>query len=86
MKELAAVNKYLWKYKERFLLCTLFVVLSNFFAVIAPQITGYVVSQVQQNLPGAVNLKHIQTHSYLVNILIDWSEQLENISTRHRTS
>ena len=72
MKELAAVNKYLWKYKERFLLGTLFVVLSNFFAVIAPQITGYVVSQVQQNLPGAVNLKHIQTHSYLVNILIDW--------------
>ena len=72
MKELAAVNKYLWKYKERFLLGTLFVVLSNFFAVIAPQITGYVVSQVQQNLPGAVKLKHIQTHSYLVNILIDW--------------
>jgi len=72
VKELAAVNKYLWKYKERFLLGTLFVVLSNFFAVIAPQITGYVVSQVQQNLPGAVKLKHIQTHSYLVNILIDW--------------
>jgi len=76
VKELAAVNKYLWKYKERFLLGTLFVVLSNFFAVIAPQITGYVVSQVQQNLPGAVKLKHIQTHSYLVNILIDWLDTL----------
>ena len=77
MKELAAVNKYLWKYKERFLLGTFFVVLSNFFAVIAPQITGYVVSQVQQNLPGALKLQHIQTHSYLVNILIDW------LDTRH---
>ena len=72
MKELAAVNKYLWKYKERFLLGTFFVVLSNFFAVIAPQITGYVVSQVQQHLPGATKLPHVQTHSYLVNILIEW--------------
>ncbi len=72
MKELAAVNKYLWKYKERFLLGTFFVVLSNFFAVIAPQITGYVVSQVQQHLPGATKLPHVQTHSYLVNILISW--------------
>ncbi|MFM6970394.1 MAG: ABC transporter ATP-binding protein [Sediminibacterium sp.] len=72
MKELAAVNKYLWKYKSRLLLGTFFVVLSNFFAVIAPQITGYVVSQVQQHLPGATKFAHLQTHSYLVNILIDW--------------
>ena len=72
MKELAAVNKYLWKYKSRLLLGTFFVVLSNFFAVIAPQITGYVVSQVQQHLPGATKFAHLQTHSYLVNLLIDW--------------
>jgi ATP-binding cassette subfamily B protein len=72
VKELAAVNKYLWKYKSRLLLGTFFVVLSNFFAVIAPQITGYVVSQVQQHLPGATKFAHLQTHSYLVNILIDW--------------
>jgi ATP-binding cassette subfamily B protein len=37
----------------------LFVVLSNFFAVIAPQLTGYVVSQVQQNLPGAIKINTI---------------------------
>jgi len=72
VKELAAVNKYLWKYKSRLLLGTFFVVLSNFFAVIAPQITGYVVSQVQQHLPGATKFAHLQTHSYLVNLLIDW--------------
>ena len=72
MKELAAVDKYLWKYKSRLLLGTFFVVLSNFFAVIAPQITGYVVSQVQQHLPGATKFAHLQTHSYLVNLLIDW--------------
>ena len=72
MNELAAVNKFLWKYKERLLLGTFFVVLSNFFAVIAPQITGYVVSQVQQHLPGASKVAHLQTHSYLVKLLIDW--------------
>jgi len=72
VKELAAVDKYLWKYKSRLLLGTFFVVLSNFFAVIAPQITGYVVSQVQQHLPGATKFAHLQTHSYLVNLLIDW--------------
>lgn len=36
MKELSALNKYLWRYRGRLALGTLFVMLSNFFLVLQP--------------------------------------------------
>lgn len=56
MKHLSAVNKYFWKYRVRFIVGILFIVASNYFAVLAPQVTSYVVNQVQERLP---NAKHI---------------------------
>lgn len=53
LKHLKAVNKYFWKYKYRFLAGILFVAASNYFAVLAPQVTSYVVNLVQQRLPNA---------------------------------
>ncbi len=53
MKELASLNHYFWKYRKRFFIGIFFVIASNYFAVLAPQITGYVISLVQQKLPGA---------------------------------
>lgn len=53
LRHLSAVNKYFWKYKLRFLAGILFVAASNYFAVLAPQITSYVVNLVQQRLPNA---------------------------------
>ncbi|MDP4130661.1 MAG: ABC transporter ATP-binding protein, partial [Bacteroidota bacterium] len=50
MKHLRAVNKYFWKYKWRLLLGLLFVVLSNYFRILSPQVTGYVVNSVEQEL------------------------------------
>lgn len=50
MKYLRAVNKYFWKYKWRLLLGLLFVFLSNYFRILAPQVTGYVVNSVQKEL------------------------------------
>jgi len=38
MKALQTLNKYLWKYKGRLLLGTLFIVLTNIFAVFSPQL------------------------------------------------
>ncbi|MFT3980589.1 MAG: ABC transporter ATP-binding protein [Ferruginibacter sp.] len=46
MKHLKSVNKYLWKYRKLFFLGILFVVLTNYFRILAPQITGYVVNTV----------------------------------------
>ena len=53
MRHLSAINKYFWKYKVRFVVGILFVIASNYFAVLAPQVTSYVVNQVQQRLPNA---------------------------------
>lgn len=50
MKHLSAINKYFWKYRYRFLTGIFFTVTSNYFAVLAPEMTGYVVDKVQQHL------------------------------------
>lgn len=44
MKHLAALNHFFWKYRYRFFLGILFVVLTNYFRILAPQLTGYVVN------------------------------------------
>jgi len=50
LKYLKAVHKYFWKYKWRLLLGLLFVLLSNYFRILAPQVTGYVVNTVEKEL------------------------------------
>ncbi len=54
MKHLKALNKYFWKYRVRLSAGILFVFLSNYFNVLAPQVTGFVIDFVQraQRLPG----------------------------------
>jgi ATP-binding cassette subfamily B protein len=55
----------------------LFVVLSNYFAVLAPQITGFVVNQVQQQLPGAKPSSVKNTDDGLVTLFIQWVSSSE---------
>jgi len=50
LKHLKAVNKYFWKYRWRFLLGLVFIILSNYFRILAPQVTGYVVNTVEQHI------------------------------------
>ena len=52
MRELAALNQFFWKYRFRFFIGMLLVIATNYLAVLAPQITGYVVGLVQAKLPG----------------------------------
>jgi ATP-binding cassette subfamily B protein len=68
LKHLSAINKYLWKIKFSFLAGILFVAASNYFAVLAPQVTSYVVNMVQQRLP---NAKPALTHA-LNDPLVEW--------------
>lgn len=68
MKHLSAVNKYFWKYKFRFLAGILFVAASNYFAVLAPQVTSYVVNMVQERLP---NAKPVITRAFN-DPLVEW--------------
>lgn len=57
MKYLKAVNKYFWKYKSRLLLGLIFVILSNYFRILAPQVTGYVVNTVERELTAQAHAK-----------------------------
>ncbi len=52
MRELAALNQFFWKYRFRFFIGMGLVIATNYLAVLAPQITGYVVGLVQAKLPG----------------------------------
>lgn len=70
MKELASLNHYFWKYRKRFFIGIFFVIASNYFAVLAPQITGYVISLVQQKLPGAKPGLTYNAHDGIVNRFI----------------
>ncbi|HQS23388.1 MAG: ABC transporter [Sphingobacteriia bacterium 24-36-13] len=70
MKELASLNHYFWKYRKRFFIGIFFVIASNYFAVLAPQITGYVISLVQQRLPGAKPGVPYNAHDGIVNSFI----------------
>jgi ATP-binding cassette subfamily B protein len=46
LKHLRALNKYFWKYRWRFFLGIAFIVLSNYFAILSPQLTGFVIDSV----------------------------------------
>ncbi|MDB5223051.1 MAG: transporter ATP-binding protein, partial [Chitinophagaceae bacterium] len=50
MKHLASLNKYFWKYKWLFLLGIIFIILSNYFRILSPQVTKYVLNTVEQSL------------------------------------
>jgi len=50
LKHLRAVYKYFWKYRWRFLLGLIFIILSNYFRILTPQVTGYVVNSVEAEL------------------------------------
>lgn len=50
MKHLSYLNKYLWKYRNRLFLGVLFVIISNYFNVLSPQVIRYSFDLVQENI------------------------------------
>ncbi|HEY6062480.1 MAG TPA: ABC transporter ATP-binding protein [Chitinophagaceae bacterium] len=50
MKQLKALNKYFWKYRIRLGIGLVFVFLSNYFNVLSPQVTGFIIDYVQKSL------------------------------------
>lgn len=74
VKHLATLNKYFWKYRYRFLLGIIFIVVSNYFRILAPQVTGYVVDAVEKHLPGYVQRHSLIKYDPLVKGFIDYTE------------
>lgn len=74
MKHLKAINKYFYKYRLRLAIGILFVFLSNYFNVLTPQITRFVIDFVQKSLPisGYKAPANPGGYDYLVQLFIDW--------------
>ncbi len=75
MTQLSTLNKYFKRYKYSFLLGILFVILTNYFRILAPQLTGYVVNAVVTVLKGSdakANAASIQNYDVIVVHIIEW--------------
>jgi ATP-binding cassette, subfamily B, multidrug efflux pump len=73
MKHLGALNKYFWKYKFRLAIGVVFVSLSNYFNVLSPQVTGFVIDYVQKSLqlPGYKEQSRRPDYDGLVDTFIN---------------
>ncbi len=67
MKHLASLNQFFWKYRYRFFLGILFVILTNYFRILVPQLTGYVVNTVVGKEAGKLRQNDI-----IVENIIGW--------------
>jgi ATP-binding cassette subfamily B protein len=74
VKELSALNVFFWKYRFRFFSGILLVIATNYLAVLAPQITGYVVSLVQAKLPGGKPVS-LEQNDLIVSFISQLSSQ-----------
>ncbi len=78
MKQLRPVYRYFWKYRFRLGLGIVFVFLSNYFSVLTPQITGFVINFVETSLPGtAKTAASHEDYDPLVNRFIDWAQHAD---------
>src|SRR6188474_2679611 len=79
VKHLKALKKYFWKYRVRFFIGIIFIFLSNYFAVLAPQITRFVIDFVQKtlHLPGYTEPKNPPVYTGIVNRFVEWIETIK---------
>jgi len=72
LRHLRVLNKYFWKYRHRLALGILFVVCSNYFAILAPQVTGYVFDVLKNFLGTGQPATQPKDYDWLVNLIIGW--------------
>jgi ATP-binding cassette, subfamily B, multidrug efflux pump len=80
MKHLQSLRPYFWKYRYRLGLGILFIIISNYFAVLAPQVTGYVFDVVQQAFGVAREKKAPLQYDWLVLQFIHFAQNNKTIS------
>jgi ATP-binding cassette subfamily B protein len=76
MKHLSYLNKYFWKYRWRLLLGIVFIFVSNYFAVLAPQVTGYIIDKVQGFLTNSTPKGLLRQDDWLVVATVKWIEAM----------
>lgn len=82
MKHLKALNKYFWKYRIRLGIGIVFVFISNYFNVLTPQVTGFVIDFVQKalKLPGYRPPQKEADYDTLVDKFIHSVEGFDSVS------
>jgi ATP-binding cassette, subfamily B, multidrug efflux pump len=82
VKQLKSLNKYFWKYRIRLGIGVVFVFLSNYFNVLTPQVTGFVIDFVQKklNLPGYRPPVSEPDYDTLVNKFINSVQGFDSVS------
>jgi len=81
MKQLKALNKYFWKYRVRLGIGALFIIVSNYFAVLVPQITRFIIDHVQKSIDATQNTtrpiatNHDSEYDFFVLKFIKWVER-----------
>jgi ATP-binding cassette subfamily B protein len=83
MQHLKAINHYFWKYKSRLLLGIIFIIASNYFRILTPQVSGYVIDKVEQAIAAQNNSSVIgkarsSQYNWLVEVLIHQFESGNN--------
>ncbi|HEX3166164.1 MAG TPA: ABC transporter transmembrane domain-containing protein, partial [Chitinophagaceae bacterium] len=80
MKQLKALNKYFWKYRVRLGIGALFIITSNYFAVLVPQVTRFIIDHVQKSIDATqgiikpVTTKPDREYDFFVLKFIKWVE------------
>jgi ATP-binding cassette, subfamily B, multidrug efflux pump len=75
MTQLSTLNKYFKRYKYYFILGILFIILTNYFRILAPQLTGFVVNSVVSVIKENNNVQSAATHhnyDIIVESIITW--------------
>ncbi|HET9824620.1 MAG TPA: ABC transporter ATP-binding protein [Chitinophagaceae bacterium] len=80
MKHLKALKKYFWKYRVRLGIGILFIIISNYFGVLSPQVTGFVIDFVQQQLRGISQKANSSNYDLLVQKFIAWVNTLHGVN------
>lgn len=84
MRELFSLSPFFWKYRLRLTAGFAFVILSNYFNVLSPQVTGFVIDHVQRSLSLQGYRAPVVYAGYdrSVRLLIDWIRQWgSNVAT-----
>jgi ATP-binding cassette subfamily B protein len=72
MKHLASLNPFFWKYRYRFSLGIIFILLTNYFRILAPQLTGYIVNLVVRSSSFSSSKPSSSINKFEYDRLVQW--------------
>jgi ATP-binding cassette subfamily B protein len=86
MKHLASLNPFFWKYRYRFCLGIIFILLTNYFRILAPQLTGYIVNLVVKS-SSLSSSKSSSVNKFEYDILVQWIiSALDSLSFNYKVA